>query len=117
MTARSRARSAAAVVVFTLAVAACMPKTPIPVPPGSLPPLPSGWPSSFALGRTDGPGGATAMARVAPFGFRYQYLAGGVNTGNGWATWNANGDFVTYYIADSRAAGIIPVFSYYQMVQ
>ena len=39
-----------------------------------------------------------------------------MNTGNGWATWNANGDFVTYYIADSRAAGIMPVFTYYQIV-
>jgi len=57
------------------------------------------------------------MAAVAPFGFRYQYLAGGVNTGGGWATWNANGDFVTFYVADSRAAGIVPVFTYYQMFQ
>ena len=87
------------------------------LPSGSLPALPAGWPRTFALGSSDGPGGAAALARVAPFGFRYQYLAGGVNTGNGWATWNANGDFVTYYIADSRAAGITPVFTYYQMVQ
>ena len=35
--------------------------------------------------------------------FRYQYLAGGVNTGNGWATWNTNGDFATYYIQESIA--------------
>ena len=54
---------------------------------------------------------------MAPFGFRYQYLSGGVNTGGGWATWNSNGDFVTYYIADSRAAGIMPVFTYYQIFQ
>lgn len=57
------------------------------------------------------------MKTVAPFGFRYQYLAGGANTGNGWATWNPNGDFVTFYIAESRAAAIIPVFTYYQMTQ
>jgi hypothetical protein len=87
------------------------------LPSGSLPALPAGWPRTFALGSSDGAGGAAALARVAPFGFRYQYLAGGVNTGNGWATWNANGDFVTYYIADSRSAGITPVFSYYQIVQ
>jgi hypothetical protein len=36
---------------------------------------------------SDGPGGAAAMRAVAPFAFRYQYLAGGVNTGSGWATW------------------------------
>ena len=42
-------------------------------------------------------------------GFRYQYLAGGVNTGGGWANWNANGQFVTYYI--QAASNVIPVFS------
>jgi hypothetical protein len=57
------------------------------------------------------------LRQVAPFGFRYQYLSGGVNTGNGWATWNPNGDFVTYYVQESRAAGVVPVFSYYQLFQ
>jgi hypothetical protein len=117
MTARVRARSLIAVVVFGVALAACLPVTPVPVPPGQFPPLPSTWPKSFGLGTSDGAGGAGALARVAPFQFRYQYLAGGVNTGNGWATWNPNGDFATYYIADSRTAGIIPVFTYYQLVQ
>ena len=40
------------------------------------------------------PGEAAGQRASAPFRFRYQYLAGGVNTGNGWATWNANGAFV-----------------------
>ena len=114
---RTRAGVVIACVSLVLALAACKPVIPVPVPPGTLPPVPSGWPKSFQLGTADGPGGAAAMARVAPFGFRYQYLAGGVNTGNGWATWNANGDFPTFYIADSRAAGIIPVFTYYQLLQ
>ena len=57
------------------------------------------------------------MRATAPFGFRYQYLAGGVNTGNGWATWNADGAFVTYYIQDFRDNGIIPVFTYYMLYQ
>jgi len=57
------------------------------------------------------------MRATAPFAFRYQYLAGGVNTGSGWATWNSNGDFPRYYIEDSVANAIIPVFTYYQMVQ
>jgi hypothetical protein len=65
----------------------------------------------------DDPGGAAAMRRSAPFGFRYQYLAGGVNTGKGWATWNDNGSFVTRYIQDSVAHGMIPVFSYYMLLQ
>jgi len=57
------------------------------------------------------------MKATAPFGFRYQYLAGGVNTGGGWATWNANGDFPKFYIQDSVASGIVPVFTYYMLLQ
>jgi len=57
------------------------------------------------------------MAASAPFGFRYQYLAGGVNTGNGWSTWNAGGQFVSYYVAESKAAAVTPVFTYYQLLQ
>ena len=82
----------------------------------SLAPLPSGWPNKIELGMSDSPGGAAAMKATAPFGFRYQYLAGGANTGNGWATWNANGDFARFYIEDSVANGIIPVFTYYMML-
>jgi hypothetical protein len=65
----------------------------------------------------DGPGGAAAMKAAAPFAFRYQYLAGGVNTGSGWAHWNANGDFARFYIEDSVNNGIIPVFTYYMIFQ
>ena len=57
------------------------------------------------------------MRAVAPFAFRYQYLAGGVNTGGGWSTWNANGSFVTNYVQDSIANGITPVFTYYMIRQ
>lgn len=48
-------------------------------------------------------------------GFRYQYLAGGVNTGGGWANWNANGQFATYYIQAST--DVVPVFAYYMIAQ
>jgi hypothetical protein len=65
----------------------------------------------------DSPGGAAALRRAAPLGFRYQYLAGGVDTGHGWSTWNPNGSFVTRYDAESWAAGEIPVFSYYMLLQ
>jgi hypothetical protein len=82
-----------------------------------LPPLPSGWPARLEIGAADSPGGAAALRATAPFLFRYQYLAGGVNTNNGWATWNANGDFPTFYIQDSIANGMIPVFTYYQLLQ
>jgi hypothetical protein len=83
----------------------------------ALAPLPAGWPSRLELGMADSPGGAAAMKATAPFGFRYQYLAGGVNTGSGWSTWNTNGDFATFYIQDSAANGIIPVFTYYMLLQ
>ena len=83
----------------------------------SQPPLPDGWPARVELGLADFPNGAAALRATAPFGFRYQYLAGGVNTGSGWATWNTNGDFARFYIQESVAAGIIPVFTYYMLLQ
>lgn len=48
---------------------------------------------------------------------RYQYLAGGVNTGSGWAGWNPGGSFASRYVRESFAAGLTPVFTYYQMLQ
>jgi hypothetical protein len=57
------------------------------------------------------------MRATAPYGFRYQYLAGGVNTGNGWANWNPNGSFVSNYVQESVANGIVPVFTYYMIYQ
>lgn len=78
--------------------------------------LPAGWPQRFEIGVADQPGGAAGLKTTAPFGFRYQYLTGGVNTGSGWSTWNPDGTFVTRYIAESRAAGIVPVFTYYQVL-
>src|SRR5205085_12084813 len=53
--------------------------------------------ATLGIGLTDGPGGAKALRKSAPFTYRYQYLAGGVNTGDGWPTWNPNGSFVTMY--------------------
>ena len=80
------------------------------------PPLPSKWPAkTLQLGLTDQPNGAAALRRHTRVGFRYQYLAGGVNTGNGWSTWNPDGTFVSLYIAESRKAHEIPVFTYYQV--
>jgi hypothetical protein len=87
------------------------------IPSASLASLPAGWPRSLELGMADSPGGAAAMEASAPFSFRYQYLSGGVNTGAGWSTWNPNGQFVSYYVAESQAAHIIPVFTYYQLLQ
>ena len=79
--------------------------------------LPAGWPHHFALGVADPPGDAQALHAHAPVDMRYQYLAGGVNTGHGWSTWNPDGSFVSMYVRESLAAHTIPVFSYYQMLQ
>lgn len=79
--------------------------------------LPRSWPTQVQIGVSDQPGGASALKQQAPLGLRYQYLSGGVNTGDGWATWNEDGTFVTRYLAESRAAGITPVFTYYQLLQ
>lgn len=83
-----------------------------------LPALPARWPSAnLEIGMSDAPGGAAAMRQTAPFAFRSQYLAGGVNTGHGWSTWNTDGAFVTYYVQDSADNHITPVFDYYQLLQ
>ncbi|HEY8785561.1 MAG TPA: hypothetical protein VIN63_03710, partial [Candidatus Limnocylindria bacterium] len=88
------------------------------VPVGSLPPLPARWPSrALEIGMTDEPGGATSLRSSTPLRLRYTYLAGGVNTGQGWATWNPGGGFVTSYIQESIASGFTPVFSYYMLRQ
>jgi hypothetical protein len=69
------------------------------------------------LGLSDSPGGAKKLRRTAHFGYRYQYLAGGVNTGDDWTQWNPDGSFASMYVDDSRRAHVTPVFSYYTIRQ
>src|SRR4051812_31995821 len=69
----------------------------------------------LAIGVSDQPGGAAKLRGTVEA--RYQYLAGGVNTGSGWSTWNPGGSFVTRYVSESRKAGLVPVFTYYQLLQ
>jgi hypothetical protein len=83
----------------------------------NLPPLPAKWPHGLRIGVADDPNGAAALRKVAPFGFRYQYLAGGVNTGTGWATWNPDGTFASMYVHDSWTHGQLPVLTYYMLLQ
>ena len=78
---------------------------------------PPGWPASLQLGMSSAPGDAATMKATAPFALRSQYLAGGVNTGSGWATWNPDGSFVTSYAQESRDAGMRAVFDYYMLLQ
>ena len=103
---RWRSTSAALAVFLTLAGVAGA------APSASLPPLPAKWPRTLQIGLTEDPG-----SHVKPLGFRYQYLAGGVNTGSGWATWNPNGTFASMYVQDSWAHGVIPVLTYYMLLQ
>jgi hypothetical protein len=83
-----------------------------PAAEAKLPPLPKHWPTTLQLGLSQHPGDT-----AGPYGFRYQYLAGGVNTGSGWATWNPDGTFASLYAAESWRRGKIPVFTYYQLLQ
>jgi hypothetical protein len=84
----------------------------------ALPPAPAAWPfADLQLGFADSPNGAATLKASAPFGMRYQYLAGGVNTGSGWATWNTGGNFVTWYVQESVAQGMVAVFPYYMLLQ
>jgi hypothetical protein len=77
------------------------------------------WPfHRLQLGITSPPGAAAGERRAAPLALRYAYLSGGVNTGAGWRTWaNGNGDYVSEYISESERAHMVPVFSYYQLLQ
>lgn len=93
----------------TLALAVCA--------PAAHAASPRSWPHRFELGLTSHPDQAKAQRRHARFGFRYQYLPGGVNTGAGWSTYNPNGTFVSLYVRESRRAHITPVFTYYQLLQ
>jgi hypothetical protein len=99
-------------VIAALVTLAVRPQAPATADAAQLPPLPANWPQQLHIGAADTSNGGTISP---PLGFRYQYLAGGVNTGGGWANWNANGQFVTYYI--QAASNVIPVFSYYMIAQ
>ncbi len=104
--------------LLTLVVAACIPflSDTAAGAPASVA-APPGWPATLQLGMSSGPGDAGEMRATAPFGLRSQYLAGGVNTGSGWATWNPNGAFVTNYAQESQANGMRSVFDYYMLLQ
>ena len=75
----------------------------------------------LALGLTAGPtdlapGGWVPTSGVT-WDYAYQYLAGGANTGAGWQTWNAGGQFPVLYARAAHSAGTIPVFPYYMLLQ
>ncbi len=75
--------------------------------------------SRLQFGLSNGPGSVSWMTGTGvPWAYRYTYLAGGVNTGGGWETWNSpSGAYATNYMNDSAANGYIPVFPYYELLQ
>jgi hypothetical protein len=91
------------VALLVAAAAACAPVH--PAPPPSPPPrpttppnaIPSGLPTRLGIGLAASPNDLSPAGWVAstgvPFDYAYQYLAGGVNTGQGWQTWNTAAQF------------------------
>jgi hypothetical protein len=123
-----RAGCAAAVLALAVLGAACVPVVAPPAPTGPpVPPrtppgvVPAGLPTHVGVGLAASPddlapGGWVASTGV-PFDYAYQYLAAGVNTGQGWQTWNSNATFPLLYADAARTRGTIPVFSYYMLLQ
>ena len=98
-------------------------RTPAPTPTGSPTPtvsagIPAGMPHHLSIGLANQPTQLSWMtASGVPWDFRYQYLTGGVNTGQGWTTWNSPaGAFADMYLNASGDSGYIPVLTYYQVV-
>ena len=81
-------------------------------------PLPPGLPPHLGIGLANQPSQLTWMTDSGvPWDYRYQYLTGGVNTDEGWTTWDdPPGSFVDTYMEESRGAGYLPVLTYYQVV-
>jgi hypothetical protein len=84
--------------------------------------LPDGIPAHFSFGVESGLRGATDLNDMrarngTKWDARYQYLAAGVNSGNGWQTWEQPGQFATLYMQESQRNGYLPTFVYYMLLQ
>jgi len=88
---------------------------PTNTPASGLPPIPAGLPTYYSFGLFSG--NTSDLPVGVPVNYRYQYLAGGVNTGDGWAEWNPGGGYATNYINSTRGVGMMPTFIYYQILQ
>ena len=112
---RRTAPALVAAVAVTTAGLAIAPRAPSPAAAG-----PSGvLRPHFAFGLAAQPDATGLEGWVPqsgiPFDYLYQYLAGGVNTGGGWQSWNPGGTFPITYARRASALGAVPVFSYYQI--
>ncbi|MDQ6651041.1 MAG: hypothetical protein M3Z02_13125 [Actinomycetota bacterium] len=83
--------------------------------------VPAGLPLRLGLGVSAEPDASGLYGWMADSGvawdYAYTYLAGGVNTGTGWATWNAAGQYPLSYARGAAARHAVPVFPYYQLLQ
>ncbi len=96
-------------------------------PPGPVPSgagnIPAAFPHYFSFGVMSAPGAAATLdtqrsQNHTAYAFRYQYLAGGVNTRSGWETWNQPaGQFATSYMQENTQHGYTPAFVYYELCQ
>lgn len=96
--------------------------TPPPPPvPASLPAYPTQMPDYLSIGVTAYPDeeGLTGWMPETgiPFNYAYQYLAAGVNTSDGWATWAGDDKFAYNYAFSADEHGYMPVFTYYNLLQ
>ena len=89
---------------------------PTVTPANGLPPIPNGVAGYYTMGLFNADTSSLPSPAI-PLDYRYQYLAGGANTGDGWATWNPGGGYATSYINSTRALGLTPSFIYYQLLQ
>jgi hypothetical protein len=84
--------------------------------------LPAGIPTRFSFGVESGLHGTADLNDMrtrngTAWDARYQYLAAGVNTGNGWQTWEQPGQFATLYMQESQQSNYLPTFVYYMLLQ
>jgi hypothetical protein len=79
--------------------------------------VPAGLSNHFGFGIEAGQGDTWMPESGIAWDYRWQYLAGGVNTNQGWETWNPNGTFALYYAMEADQRGFIPMFPYYELFQ
>ncbi len=81
--------------------------------------VPAGLPSHLAFGVAAEPPDLTGWmpASGVPWDYAYTYLAAGVNTGNGWETWNTAAQYPLWYAQSAAAHGEVPTFPYYMLLQ
>lgn len=76
--------------------------------------VPSGLPTTFTFGAQTGLLDAPALAGMG-LRWRYAYLTGGLGSSD-WTHWQPDGEYAAAFLRDSEAAGLLPVFTYYQIV-